>query len=61
VVFKRDNLSKSSQASISTTLLWLAALQLTVAQRLQAKYPLMFRYQLELVLLHRFKLQLSKN
>ena len=27
VVFKRDNLSKSSQASISTTLLWLAALQ----------------------------------
>ena len=27
MVFKRDNLSKSSQASISTTLLWLAALQ----------------------------------
>merc|ERR1719154_893661 len=29
VVFKRDNLSKLSQASISTTLLWLAALHLT--------------------------------
>ena len=37
VVFKRDNLCKSSQASISTTLLWLAALQLrfSVCARLE--------------------------
>ena len=30
MVFKRDNLSKSSEALISTTLLWLAALHMVV-------------------------------